>query len=156
MTTTATLYQATSGRGKAVHLTTDGESRAMRPGWTLCGKQAHHASTHPKDVEVALERVTCKRCTTEAGKATGTAQETAPAEKRELSAKLPDGTVATRTTHRDYSYVIAVKGEDSGTWNAWRWTRDEGTAAGAFREAQRYQIPRDRMALVPVSDPSNR
>lgn len=61
---------------------------------------------------------------------------------RRLTATLPDGTQATRTTHREYTHVVAVLRESDHRWDGrhtgwgvWSWAGRADLADKAAREA---------------------
>ncbi len=66
---------------------------------------------------------------------------------QKLYAVLPDGHGVTRTTEREYKWVVAVKRD--GVWQAWRWTASDKLARQVRREQERSGIYCD-VQLVPV------
>tara|TARA_R100001594_G_scaffold41146_1_gene73137 strand:+ start:259 stop:561 length:303 start_codon:yes stop_codon:yes gene_type:complete len=59
--------------------------------------------------------------------------------KRKLTATLPDGGIATRTTNKTYTHVIAVK-TGSGQWDALGWAGSPELAAKRLAtETNHYQ-----------------
>lgn len=55
--------------------------------------------------------------------------------KRKLTARLPDGTWATRTTHRTYTHVVAV--QDEAGWGAIAWAGTQLLAERRANEVRR-------------------
>lgn len=146
-TTATELYGCTSGKGKTVHLTTSPQGTAMRPGDTLCGRDAHHVYKGANQA-FGLAQANCGRCAKRAEAFVETPAPEAPVTKRTLRATLPCGTEATRTTARAYGLVLAVRTDDD-RWAAYRWTRDQNTAATGVAEAARAGYSDVR--LVPVA-----
>jgi len=128
-------------KGNAVHaIVSDSEGAACgyRTVHTACGKVGQ-AQAHKAD----REDVTCKRCLAKA------APVQAPQAKRTLTATLPDGGVATRTTARDYRYVLAVR-EDGG-WGAAQWSSRRDLAEGYITWWKNRGAPFTEYRVVPVN-----
>jgi hypothetical protein len=53
--------------------------------------------------------------------------------KKKLTANLPDGTIATRTTARDYQYVVAKRIHRK--WRADNWTSRRDLAERIYEKA---------------------
>jgi hypothetical protein len=67
--------------------------------------------------------------------------------KRKLKAIAPDGTVLTRTTHRDYSHMVAVFDCVIEGWSSWSWSGRQGLAQNKLNEAERLGY---KAAIIPV------
>ncbi len=61
--------------------------------------------------------------------------------KQTLTATLPNGYVATRTTANEYNFVVCVQGATTGEWGDLRWTTRRDLADKAVKEFQGWQNP---------------
>lgn len=135
-------------RGNAVHAVKQIRGKGSAAGYvvveTICGR-----SDDAREAQIGREpEVTCKRClkaldpTTEASK------------KRTLTASLPDGTTATRTTARHYEYIVAVDYKDGKGWGTFRWTSRIDLADKAVNDIHRRlakKYPSLETAIIPVN-----
>lgn len=62
--------------------------------------------------------------------------------KKKLSVTLPDGTIATRTTARTYTHVIANQHYQTGDWFVSTW-------CGSLKLAQKRVNPKGR--IIPIN-----
>lgn len=70
--------------------------------------------------------------------------------KQTLYATLPDGRVVTRTTDRDYKFLVCVTWLGENVWGAFRWSSTEKLANQGVREATRFGRATE-VKIVPVT-----
>ena len=70
--------------------------------------------------------------------------------KRKLKVIAPDGTVLTRTTHRDYSHMVAIVSDhrqEKEGWSSWSWAGREDLAQNKLNEAKKLGY---EAVIIPV------
>lgn len=82
-----------------------------------------------------------------------------------LTATLPDGRVATRTTTHSYTHVVAMQHTDPegyqvkergcalGSWGAFMWTTRPEKALAECRRNERHGCPYVLVPVTPVGQP---
>lgn len=82
------------------------------------------------------------------------------ATKKTLSVTLPDGTVATRTTARTYSHIIASKfaegysWNNDTAWNAWSFHGTEAAALKALASLERKHTEGIEFRVIAIETPA--
>lgn len=145
----STARTATLGRGQAVHyVVATGKSPygGYVAATSACGKTDNSRNV----ADATGQPATCKSCLK-------AMEPTAPVGKaKKLEATLPDGHIVTRTTARDYLYVVAVRGEGKA-WGAWAWSSRYELAAARAREirGKHTAAVAAEVKVVEVNNPRN-
>lgn len=134
------------GSGKAQHVLVEISDRKTGYAGYKHVRAACGADGLTYEGRIGQYEATCKRCAKALDPATPRMG------KRELSAWLPDGSRATRTTAHDYKYVVAVRTHHAEGWGAWAWSSRLDLAEARVSEFTRRMDGKLETQIVNVTD----